>query len=93
MTDREFEDRERRLYEIVQFIAERATCIALGGRNYIDLAYRDDTRMNRYRKHLDGVDYGLSDLWNLIKEMRNVISKLEIEYDQQPEEGDKHERT
>lgn len=93
MTDREFEDRERLLYEIVQFIVERATCIALGGRNYMDLTYRDDTRINRYRKHLDCVGYGLSDLWDLIKKLRDVLSELEIEYDQQPKEGDKHERS
>lgn len=91
MTDREYEEREQKLYEIVQLIMERAICISLGGRNYINRAYKDDTRMNLYRKHLDGVGYGLSDLWSLIKELRNFLSKLEIEYDQQPKEGDKHE--
>jgi hypothetical protein len=87
MTDRECEEREQKLYEIVQAIMERAMCISVGDRNFINRAYKDDTRMTLYSKHLDGVGYGLSDLWDLIKELRNTLSNLEIEYDQQPKEA------
>lgn len=93
MTEREFEEREQQLYENMRLIVERATDISLYERNHIDIAYRDDTRMGRYHKHLKSVSYGVYDLWKSIEELRDVISKLEIEYDQQPKEGDKHERT
>lgn len=83
MTDKEYKDREERLYKAIQAIAEKALCVSSGGRSLVNGAYRNETEAFRYRKHLNSAEYGFEDLFNLISELGKIIEELEEEYEEE----------
>ncbi len=83
MTDKEYKDREERLYEAIQAISEKALCVSSGGRTLVDGAYKNETEAFRYRKHLNNAEYGFEDLFNLISEFGKIIEELEEEYEEE----------
>lgn len=83
MSEQEYKEREERLYKAIQAIAEKALCVSSGGRTLIDGAYRNETEVFRYRRHLNSAEYGFEDLFNLISELGKIIEELEEEYEEE----------
>lgn len=83
MTDKEYKDREERLYKAIQAISEKALCVASGGRTLVDGAYKNETEAFRYRKHLNNAEYGFEDLFNLVGELGKILEELEEEYEEE----------
>jgi hypothetical protein len=87
MTNKEYKDREERLYNAIHAISEKALCFASGGRPLINGAYKNETEAFRYRKHLNNAEYAFEDLFNLIGELGKIIEELEEEYEEEKENG------
>lgn len=87
MTEKEYKDREERLYKAIQAIADKALCVASGGRSLVNGAYKDETEAFRYRKHLNSAEYGFEDLFNLVGELGKILEELEEEYEEEEENG------